>query len=65
MAARAVGLAISKKKLVGDDGSRAHGSRSKSHLLNPFITALFVLFAFGAILYGWGSNTSGHCEVII
>ena len=33
--------------------------------LNPFITALFVLFAFGAILYGWGSNTSGHCEVII
>ena len=33
--------------------------------INPFTTALFVLFAFGAILYGWGSNTSGHCKVII
>ena len=34
-------------------------------LFNPFTTALFVLFAFGAILYGWGSNTAGHYEVII
>ena len=36
-----------------------------SILFNPFTTALFVLFAFGAILYGWGSNISGHCKVII
>ena len=35
------------------------------YIVNPFTTALFVLFVFGAILYGWGSNISGHCEVII
>ena len=40
-------------------------STLRASLLNPFTTALFVLFAFGAILYGWGSNISGHCKVII
>ena len=27
-----------------------------SHSLNPFTTAHFVVFQFGPILYGWGSN---------
>ena len=39
--------------------------REIPHFVNPFTTALFLLFAFGANLYGWGSNTSGHWEVIL
>ena len=50
----------SKAQIISDSGNAANSTS-----LNPFTTALFVLFAFGAILYGWGSNTSGHCEVIV
>ena len=48
-----------------EDGKRTYTHIFAHNFLNPFTTALFVLFAFGTILYGWGSNTSGHCEVII
>ena len=30
---------------------------------NPFITAHFVVFQFGPILYGWGPNINESCEV--
>ena len=34
-----------------------------SNLYNPFTTAHFVVFQFGPILYGWGSNINKSCEV--